>query len=432
MPTRLPLPLEGIRIIDFSIVWAGPYATLLLGDMGAELIRVDSLQHPDVNSRGPIRLPATASQGAMGTRYPNRTPGDKPWERTNTWNYAHRHKKSVTIDLSRPSGLEIMARLIKVSDAILDNNAAGTLQKLGLTYELARAANPQIVMIQCPGYGMGGPYQYFKGYGANLEALCGHTLLRGYPDMDPSTTYPVYHADPAAGASIAFAIISALHYRNQTGEGQYIDMAQIENVIHHLGPAVMDYAMNQRVQGTLGNRDPSCVQGVYRCQGEDAWVAISIGDDEEWEALCRAMGRPELAQDPRFADAVSRYRNHDAFDAIVSEWTADKDHYDIFFLLQDEGVTAAPVLHPREAFTDPHLKERGFFEIVVNPASGVWPHAGPAFDMSKTPIRIRQRAPLLGEHNEYVYKELMGYSQEEYDRLVEEKHIGNLYTALQD
>ncbi len=428
----MALPLEGVRILDMTIVWAGPYGTLLLGDMGAELVRVESLQHPDVNTRGQLRIPASALEGPIGNGYPNRDPGPRPWERTATFNYAGRNKRSVTMDLTRPRGREMFLRLVAKCDALIENNAAGTLEKLGLTYETLRQANPSLVMVSLPGYGLTGPYKYFKGYGANVEAITGHTLLRGYPDMDPTATYAVYHADAAAGAAGAFALVAALHHRRHTGEGQLVDLSQGEIVVNQLPQAFMDYAMNGRVQETLGNRDPSIApQGVYRCAGADDWIAVSVEDDRQWTALCGAIGRPELATDARFADVVSRKHNEDAADAVIQEWAASRDHIEAMHTLQAAGVTAAAVLTPLELLRDPHLRQRGFFQNVDAPhLGGAFDFPGPSFALDGERPRIRRPAPTLGQDNEYVYKEIIGVSDEEYADLVRDKHIGSMYTVF--
>ncbi len=423
------LPLEGIRIINLGIVWAGPYGAMLLCDMGAEVIRIDALQQRDFTRPSPVSslLPKTVLAGLPGAAFPDRDPGERPWDRGSTFNYGLRGNLSMTVDLRRPEGRDIFLRLAKISDVVYENGVQ-VMAKLGLTYDVIKEANPQIIMLSFPGYGIEGPYKHFKGYGANVEALVGHTWLRGYPDSDPTETSSIYHGDPAAGASAAFALLSALYHRRKTGEGQFIDMAQSENVIHHLSQAVMDFSMNGRVQGTMGNRDPSrAPQGAYRCQGNDSWIAISVGSDAEFVALCRAMGQPELAGDPRFADVVSRYHNQDALDQIISAWTQQGEHYALFQRLQREGVIAGPILTHAEVLQDPHMEARGFFEVVTHPVAGTHPHAGPAFDFSNTPLHIRGPAPSLGQHNEYVYKQLLGYSDAEYAHLVEEKHIGDAY-----
>ncbi|HLC29626.1 MAG TPA: CoA transferase [Dehalococcoidia bacterium] len=422
------LPLEGIRVIDMTVVWAGPFATVLLGDMGAELIRVDSLQYADVNTRGqPIVPPAMLASG-MGQGYPNRDPGPRPWNRHAQFNQTGRHKKSFTVDLKRPKGREIFFRLVQQSDIFIENNAADVIENLDITYEVLSKVNPQLIMMSLPAFGRTGPYKHFKAYGVNMEAVVGHTWLRTYTDSDPTSTTAAFLADAAGGASAVFAALSALHYRMKTGRGQNIDMSQSENVMHCLSQAVMDYSMNGRVQGTMGNGDPArAPQGAYPCAGEDSWVAISCGDDEEFKALCAVMGQPSLAEDPRFADSLSRYRNQDALDPIIGAWTADRVHYEVFHTLQKAGVTAGPILKIAEVFHDPHLLERGFWETVTHPEAGTHVNPGPIIEMTKTPLHIRSAPPLLGEHNEYVYKDILGYAEAEYQQLIAEDFIGDTY-----
>lgn len=425
------LPLEGVRILDFTIVWAGPSGTVFLGDLGAELIRVESLQHPDVNTRGQIRIPKAALEAGQGLQFPNRDPGPRPWERSASFQYTGRNKVSMTVDLERPSGIEIFLRLVQKSDVFFSNYAAGTLEKLKLTYPVLREANPRLIMVYFPGFGLSGPYKYFKGFGSNMEALAGLTAPRGYADMDVTANGGTFHADAAAGAMAAFLTLMALHYRSRTGRGQFIEMSQSETTLHHLSQAWFEYAMNQRTLGPMGNRDlHAAPQGVYRCQGDDNWVAITIENDAMWERFCETMGRPALAHDPRYSDVVSRYRNQEELDPIIAAWTADQGHYQVMEALQGKGITAGAVISHREIFDDPHLQARGFFKEIELPDVGHFPHPGPFYKMSKTPFKEPRRAPTLGEHNEYVYKTILGCSDAEYEALVRDQHIGDTYVEL--
>jgi crotonobetainyl-CoA:carnitine CoA-transferase CaiB-like acyl-CoA transferase len=428
---NIPLPLEGIRVIDMTIVWAGPYATMLFSDMGAEVIRVESLQTPDINTRGNPKPP----KGLLGTpranMFPNRDPGKRPWERGASFAYSGRNKRSLTADLLRDEGREVFFRLAKVSDVFIENGAAGTVEKLGITYEALKEINPKLIMCSLPGYGTNGPYKYYKGYGANVEAVCGHTYLRGYPDMDFTGTSPIFHADPAAGGTAAFLILSALINRRKTGKGQYVNLSQAENMITQLPQAFMDYSMNGRVRERMGNRHNKHTQGCYPCIGEDNWVVMTKRNNQEWESLCKAMGKPELIDDSRFNDMRKRIENHNDIDQIISEWTKDKEKYEIFRTLQSLGIPAGPVTQPNDVLTDPHNIDRGLYEEHFHPSlEGSFKYPGPMFKMSETPLRIRKLYPTLGEDNEYIYKELLGYSDEEYSKLQEQKHIGDTYFGL--
>ncbi|MEE9286362.1 MAG: CoA transferase [Dehalococcoidia bacterium] len=426
------LPLHGVRVLDFTVVWAGPWASMLLGEMGAEVIRVESVNRPDQVTRGAPNPSPTILEQARGAYYVDRDPGQRPWNRYGYFNFSGRHKYSITLDLTRPEGLDAVKRLAAVSDVLLDNNRSSTLARFGVTYEAIREVRPDIVFLAMPAFGATGPYADYRGFGANTEGVVGHTWLRGYPDADPSMTYVIFHADAAAGASAAFALIAALHCRRRTGVGQFIDMSQAENMVHHLAQPFMDYSMNRRSQVSLGNRDPSMApQGVYRCLGEDDWIAISVRSDAEWCGLCRVIGRPDLAGDPRFRTPLARRRNHDELDRIIGAWTREQDKHRVTEQLQALGIPAGPVVPYLEAHYDPHLTARGFFELVSEPEAGVHLHPGRGFHFSETPLHVRHPAPTLGQHNVYLYQHLLGYSEDEYRQLVEERQVGEAYVGLE-
>ena len=232
---------------------------------------------------------------------------------------------------------------------------------------------------------------------------------------------------------MVFAALAALHYRNRTGKGQFIDMSQHENLIGQLGEVVMDYTMNGRIQKTMGNRDPQAAPcGCYRCKGEDRWVNITVYSDEEWQGFCHALGNPSWTKDVRFSNTLSRWKNQDDLDKYVEKWTLQHDNYEVMEILQKEGVPSAPVMNEKDCFEDPHIKARHFYEMATHPEAGPAPDYGPgthlypgvAWKLSKTPGRIYRHPPCLGEHNEYVYKQLIGVSEEEYAELEKEGHIG--------
>lgn len=428
------LPLEGIRVLDMTVVWAGPYSTMQLGDMGAEVIRVENTQFFQASSRGNMARPkkeVVQKMGFLGGCYPDLDPGEHPWNRNAIFNSHSRNKLSVTVDVRKPEGKEIFKQLVAISDVLVENNAAGVLDRLGLGYEELAKVNPRFIMVSASGMGATGPYSHFHGWGNHFEDLSGHTWLRGYADSDPSTTTGSVLSDAAAGAGIAIAVLMALHYRNRTGKGQYIDMSQSENLVPYFGEAVMDYVLNGNIQGTLGNRSPrEAPQGAYRCAGDDNWIAITVADDEEWQALCRYMGRNDLAADEGLANVAGRQARHDELDAIINAFTRDKDHIELFHELQRAGVTAGAILNEREAYADPQLRSRDFFFRIEHPEAGTHDYPGPLWKMSKTPVKAPPRhPPLLGQDNEYVYKTLLKVSDEEYARLEAEGHIGTAYAA---
>lgn len=415
------LPLEGIRVIDMTVVWAGPFGGALLGDLGAEVIKIDSTQRLDMNSRGQN---VTIEQLRQNGGHPS--PDAKSYNLGANFNSVGRNKLSVTMDLLRPEGKDVFYRLAANSDVFIENNAPDVVRRLGIDYDTLRQHNPGLIMASLPAFGTVGPYSHFRAYGANMEAVVGHTLLRLYPDTDATNATGVFLADAAGGSTGAFAVMAALYHRRKTGRGQFIDLSQAENVMHTLSQAVMDYSMNGRIQGSYGNRHPyRAPQGVYRCAGDDAWLALSVGSDEEFRALCGVVGQPQLAGDPRFADLASRQTNHDDLDSIIEAWTQDKDHYDAFHALQAAGVPASPVLTAAEVFADPHLKARDDWQQVSHPEAGTYWHLrSPIHHLSKTPLYIRKHAALLGEDNEYVYKQVCGYTDEEYQWFVANGHAG--------
>ena len=238
----------------------------------------------------------------------------------------------------------------------------------------------------------------------------------------------MYHSDACSGATAAFAVLSALYHRSRTGEGQFIDMSQSETLIPHLGEAMMDYTMNQRNQGPMGNRSLyRTPQGCYKCKGDDKWVNISIGSDEEWEKFCTILGNPLWTRDEKFSDILSRSKNCDELDGFIEEWTQECDPYEIMHLLQRESIPCGPVMSEEDALSDPHLKERDFFLELSHPEAGTHSHPGFIWKMSQTPPVAGRPAPCLGEHNDYVYRVLLGKSEEEIRQLTEEGHIGTDY-----
>ncbi len=429
------LPLEGVRIVAIPVVFAGPFATMLLADLGAEVILVESIQRFPTITRGymprpPQGLVPTTGDTFGGTggiqTYVDHWAGERPWDRFVMFHALGRNKLSCCIDLTSPEGIDIFKRLIKVSDVFFESNAHGTMEKLGLTYDVLKEVKEDIIYLSMPGLGCSGPHKDCSLFGAQLQALAGHTWLTRYPDLDYTTTQSLlFHSDASAGATAAFAVLCALHYRNRTKKGQFIDLAQLETVVPHLGEAFMDYTMNNRVQEPTGNRHPTMApHGVYRCRGEDRWVVISVASDGEWQALCRALGNPPWASDEKFSTTTGRLANQDELDKYVEEWTCCHDNYEAMYILQNEGVAAGPVIDQRDAYHDAQLQCRGFFEIVRHREAGTHLYPGMLFKMNKTPLSIRKPPPCLGEHNDYVFKEVMGMSDNEIAELEKEQIIG--------
>ena len=307
-------PLAGVRIIDLTVVWAGTFGATLLADLGAEVIKVENIHVWQPMTRGAVARPSAASIAAgagWGTGYPNGVPGERPWNHPPTFVQMFRNKYSVTIDLLGEGGREVFGRLVERSDALIENNAVGTLEKLGIGPDFLRSYREDLIALRMPAYGETGPYREARALGVHLESVMGHTLLRGYPDLDPSYITSIFSGDYVAGAHGAFAIMAALRHRRRTGEGQFIEMAQAECAGGMLAQALMDYSLNGRVQERVGNGslEDDVPHGVYPAHsagdasdGGDRWISIAVMNDEQWLGLRAAIGGPEWAMGGRAGD----------------------------------------------------------------------------------------------------------------------------------
>lgn len=406
--------LDGIRVADLTRAWAGPHCTQLLGEMGAEVIKIE--QPSGDGTRGG-RNPVPGS----GT-YPNMDPGLRPYNRAGVFNQVNRNKRSVALDLTKPRGKEVFKELVKRSHVVIDNYSAGVMNKLGLGYNALSALKPAIVMASMPAYGMTGPISWYRGYGVALEPQGGLFSLTGYYEDDLPYRSGVDHLDPLQGTHMAGGILAALIRARRTGKGQFIDMSHVESTACVLGEAIMDYTMNGRVQTRMGNRLPGHAPcGCYRCKGEERWVTISVSSDEEWQALCRVMGSPAWTKEEGFADALGRGRNYEALDRLIEGWTQGQDNYDLMLRLQEAGCPAGVVATAADLYNDPHLKKREFFPKVTHPEAGTFPQIGTRWRMSKTPNQVYRPAPCFAQHNDYVFRDLLGMSEGEIARLYEEE-----------
>lgn len=432
----LPLPLEGIRIADFTNVYSGPYSTMILADFGAEVIRVESLQYFPNSTRGTAPRPSRSLM-STGSRvvvaYVDGDPGDKPWNRHAMFNCHARNKMSMTVNLRTPKGLEVVQRLIQKSDVVVDNYSAGVMDRMGLSYEVLRGWKPDIVVMQMPAFGLSGPYMRTQAFGIGVEGPCGFTSLRGYTDdLEYRHVPSVVHMDTTSGPGSAFALLAALHYRDRTGEGQFIEFPQAENMLQNLGEFFLDAQMNQRQYGPLGNRHPRMApHNVYPCKTPASWVAIAAADDREWQRLCQALDWPNWAVDSRYQTLMGRLEHQDGIDTALAAWTRQRTPQEAAQYLQEHQVTAGPVLSAAAAYQDPQLRDRGFFETLTHPEAGTHEYPGILWKMSHTPAHLRTPPCCLGEHNDYVYGTLLEYTAEEIQALTEAGHIGDTYVEAQ-
>ena len=397
--TRAELPLKGIRILDFSKIWAGPFATRYLGDLGAEVIRIETNRVPE---GGRVSGPVSPMFGDI-----------------------NRSKLSITLDFQTPEGLELMKRLVKESDFVLDNFPPRVLDRRGLGYETLKEVNPGIIMIQMPGYGNTGPYSDYVAFGQELMSNSGLTYLWGYPDSPQEARAKAYYTDFASAAIAACAMMIALEYRSQTGRGQYIELSQAEAFASTMGVGLLDYLVNGRSWEPVGNRNLTAApHGCYPCRGEDQWCVIACWTQEHWESLCKTVGDLLWTSDPRFASQELRWKNQDGLDEAIGQWTKDYTPYQAMRMLQKAGVPAGAVQSAEQLYYDLHLRARNFIvEVEHTPRWGRMEHSGIIVGLSESPGRIVRGAPALAEHNNYVFGDILGMKQEEIDQMVEKKVI---------
>ena len=396
--------LEGLRILDLTQVAVGPYATLLLGFMGAEVIKVESCSRLDT-SRGQAR-PTPQGDGL----YPGGDPGERPWNRAGHYVHRNGNKRSLTLDLATPRGKEIFLQLATICDVLIENFRASVMDRLGLGYEVVSQVNPQLIYVKISSQGATGPEKDYGSLGSTLEQTAGLASVTGYEDGPPLLTNETY-PDPVVGILAVGALMAALRRRRQTGQGTFVDLSQREVTVAMLGEYVVDHSVTGRVPSPMGNRHPHMVpHGVYPCQGDDMWVAISVGSDEAWQGLCRAIGQPDLAHDPRFATVLARRHSQGELDQLLTAWTQERDHYQAMHLLQAHGVPAGAVLKGGEILVDPHLAVRGFWDVVNHPEAGTYTQVSTPWRLSKSPRRPTTPSPSLGEHNHYVLGDLLGLS----------------------
>jgi crotonobetainyl-CoA:carnitine CoA-transferase CaiB-like acyl-CoA transferase len=378
----------------------------LLGFLGAEVIKVESRRRLDH---------ARNLSFSTGKRFsgPNES---------SVFNNLNLNKKSVTLNLSKPRAVEIAKLLVGHSDVVMENMRPGVIPRLGLGYEVLAQVKPELIYISSSSCGQTGPQREYVGYAPTFAALGGLSHITGYEDWPPSNF--MGSMDLRSATTSAFAILTALIYRQKTGQGQYIDLASQETIAVLAGDVLLNYFMNGRVTGRQGNKDEwMAPHNCYRCRGEDNWVSIAVADDGEWQALCRVMGRPELTADQRFDTPAARLKNREDLDALISQWTKDQDYYAVTEILQKAGVAAAPSLSSEGLFYDPHLRSRGVYFQLDHPFIGKDWVITPPWRFSETAARISRHSPLLGEHNEEIFGRMLGLSAEEIKALEEEEVI---------
>jgi len=394
--------LEGIRVADFTHAFAGPTGTVMLALMGAEVIKIESAAHSDVATREPQHARAMENVGIFHCTNIN--------------------KLSIRLNLKSSEAVELAKRLVKICDVVVENFRSGVMGKLGLGYAALKEVKPDIIMLSLSSHGAVGPERNYRAYAAQMGPLSGLSHVTGYRDGPPAPIRST--ADTLAGVTTVVPILAAINYRQRTGKGQFIDCSAVESLSMCMSDILMDYTMNKRVRHRDGNRDDFMApHNCYPCKGKDKWVSIAISTEEEWGAFCGAIGNPEWTQDERFKDGPTRWENQEDLDRLVGEWTRSRTHYEVMGILQKAGVAAIPSFTNEEIVKDPHCKERGIFVEVNQPHVGKQIQMGLPWKLStirQVPIRP---VPLLGEHNGYVFGELLGMTTEEIEKLEKEKVI---------
>ena len=412
----MPYPLEGVRVVDLTVVWSGPGATAYLGDLGAEVIRIEGNNRVSRQASAKMTKEMMAVTGYHGATYPDRDPGARPYDRSALFNWHSRNKLAACMNLDTPEGHDAAVALLAISDVFVENNSNGTLEKLGLGHEALLEVNPRLIVARMPPLGMTGLMSDYLGYGPNFNSLVGIAAMDGYEDETPDTAGENYHMDEAAPAGLAFAVLAALVDRERTGKGGLIEFAQAENVMQEVGEFFLDYQFNHRNPPVRGNSDPYLLQDAYPAAGDDAWVAISVRDDRDWAALATVLGQPNWAYEG--ASAAARHANSKALRARIAEWTRNRPADVIVGQLQAAGVPAGEVMTESQLLEDKHLAAREWFRERRTPAAGTYRYPGHPWRASGFDLAFGRAVPGFGEDNEYVYKTLLGYSDEKYDDLV--------------
>ncbi len=423
------LPLEGVRVLDLSVVWAGPLTTALLGDLGAEVIRLDNPNLFPTATRGAIPRPRPGHEAELGQFwgvFPDDDAGDRPWNRVGAFLIHARGKKGVTLDLRTELGRETFMRLVDESDVFVENNSVKVLGQLGIDWETLHRRNPRLIVARMPSLGLHGPYRDYIGFGAHMEAICGLTSLRGYRDLDPSVLDATYFMDPASGVAGAFAIMCALRRREQTGVGELVELAQAENLLNYIGEYLIDASITGEPHERHGNRHPHrAPQGVYPCEGENRWIAISVADDGQWSALRSLMGDPDWAT-ADLDDEDVRRAPHDELDERLATWTSGQRRDELADRLRAAGVESGPVLDDADLVADPHIAARGFLrpnsssDVPESPFPGhLWKWDGPP--LAWGPLSV------MGRDNDEIYRGVLGLDDEEMAALEAEGHLADGY-----
>lgn len=406
---------QDLKIVDLTMGWAGPLATMIFADFGAEVVKIEGPGRLDWWRAGSVsRLPADYSKRDQ-----------RNWERSSLFNGVNRNKYDVVLDMGDERGRTIFRRLVARADVVVESFTPRVMRNWGLDYESLREINPRIIMMSLPGVGLVGPWSHYVGYASTTEAMSGMPALCGY-DGGPRLQTP-FIADPVGGLNGAAALSLALYHRELTGEGQRIEVAQFEGMIPLIGTAMMDYAMNQRVWDRVGNGDNSFApNGAFPCAGADRWVVVCAKTDDEWRNLCSAIGREDLLHDPSLASIRSRSANADRINEAVGAWTLQRNPREAMEVLQSWEVLAGAVNTAADLLDDPQVAAAGSFTDIDHPVVGPHPYPNITVHLSENPGEVRLPSPTFGEHNDYVFGDLLGIGPVELNELRESGIVADL------
>ncbi len=419
-------PLENIRVVDLSRVFAMPFAGANLADLGAEVIKIDTCQAQFMETTRTITGP-----------FPDNQPGELWWEQGGTFQTLNRGKRSLTLDLRSDEAQAILKELVSVSDIVLENFTPRVMARFGLDYASLRAVKPDLIMVSNTGYGHSGPWSSFGAMASALEPTHGTGAFMGYLEDNESGSLRSGNVPNKMGNSYTdflatwtalVSVMAALLHRHETGRGTWVDLAMYQAGASFIGEGLLAYSFNGERARRMGNRHSSMApHGCFPCFGEDQWVTIAVRDDEDWLAFCRAIGASELAADPRYATTQQRIEKQDELESIVSNWTRQLTSYEVMEILQCVGVPAGPVFTAGQSLADPHFRHRGFFEQVTHPAEtglGDKAYIGRGWKFSSSTAGILGPAPLLGESNDYALRQVLGKTEDQISVLANANTIG--------
>ncbi len=396
-------PLDGLRVVDLTHDWAGPHATRMLADFGAEVIKIEYVRRLD---------------GMRGAKLE-----DHAYDRHPRWLEINRNKLSITLDLHTAKGIRAFKDLVRVSDVVVESSRVGVLERFGLGYEVLRSLRPDVIVVRMSPFGQTGPEADYRGYGGCLEPLSGIQTLTGYAEESPPRR--IREMDVTNGIMGACAVMSALLHRQRTGMGQAVDVSELETATAGLiGEQLIEFVATRKRPRRRGNRHPLFApHGCYKCRGDDAWIAIAVQDSSQWSRLCQLIERPELAQGEH-AQVERRHDFHDEFDRAIEAWTVRRTRFQVMDSLQALGIPAGAVLSVADLAVDPHLEARGFVRPAEDGTPGRYP--GLPFRLSEGVGKVWRRGPALGEHNHHVLVDLLGWPEQDVDA-IDETSIGTAF-----